>query len=70
MVVGKFRFGIVCGGVKPSHDDQCACAGKSGLDRFYGIDGDLAAVDPPVVAVGFFCVGKKGGVPAIRSAVW
>jgi len=70
VVVGQFRFGVVCGGVDPPHDDQCACAWQSGLDRFYGIDGDLAAVDPPVAAVGFFCMGKKGGLAAIRSAAW
>ena len=70
MVVGQLWFGVVCGRVGPPHDDQCACARQSGLDRFYGIDGDLAAVDPPVAAIGLFYVGKKGGVAAIRSAAW
>jgi len=61
---------VVVEGAGAFDDHQTAGSGQSGLQRFEGIDRDLALVEAPVTGVGFFGVGKRGVVPTFCRAAW
>ena len=61
---------VVVEGAGALDDRQTARSGQPGLQRFEGIDRDLALIEAPVTGVGFFYVGKRGVVPTLCSAAW
>lgn len=67
-VEGDGGLFVLVEGAGAFDDRQTPGSGQSGLQRFEGIGRYRALVAASVTGVGFFGVGKRGGVPAFRRA--